>query len=114
VRSAKKEILILSSTINSFYRQEITAMMSLLEEATEQQQVRIRILIHLDDKTKMEELLQRMRGDENYSMIEILHLQTPLQTKVTTLIVDRKLSLKIEVKYDTKDNPDETIGYSNC
>jgi hypothetical protein len=43
-------------------------------------------------------------------MIEIRHLQTPLQTKVTKLIVDRKLSLEIEVKYDTKDNPDETIG----
>ncbi len=58
----------------------------------------------------MEELLQRMRVDENYSKIEIVHLQTRLQTKVTTLIVDRKLSLEIEV------NPDETTGlatYSN-
>jgi|GEM_PF-1037774 3'-phosphoadenosine 5'-phosphosulfate sulfotransferase len=61
-------------------------------------------------KRKMEELLQRMRVDENYSKIEIVHLQTRLQTKVTTLIVDRKLSLEIEV------NPDETTGlatYSN-
>jgi hypothetical protein len=51
-----------------------------------------------------------MRVDEIYSKIEILHLQTPLQTKVTTLIVGRKLSLEIEV------NPDETTGlatYSN-
>ena len=51
-----------------------------------------------------------MRVDENYSKIEIVHLQTRLQTKVTTLIVDRKLSLEIEV------NPDETTGlatYSN-
>jgi hypothetical protein len=58
----------------------------------------------------MEGLLQRMRVDENYSKIEIPHLQTPLQTKVTTLIVGRKLSLEIEV------NPDETTGlatYSN-
>jgi hypothetical protein len=69
-------------------------MMSLLEEATKQRQVRNRILIHLGNITKMEELLKRMRVHENYSMIEILRLQSLLQTKVTTLIVDRKLSLE--------------------
>ena len=65
-------------------------MMSLLEEATKQRQVRNRILIHLGNKTKMEELLKRMRVHENYSKIEILRLQSPLQTKLTTLI-DRGL-----------------------
>ncbi|MDP9287247.1 MAG: hypothetical protein M3P08_03510 [Thermoproteota archaeon] len=64
-------------------------------------------MIQLDDKTKNGGITTE---DENYSKIEIVHLQTRLQTKVTTLIVDRKLSLEIEV------NPDETTGlatYSN-
>jgi two-component system sensor histidine kinase VicK len=115
VRSAKVEVLILFSTINSFYRQKRTGMIRLLEEASDQRQVRIRILIPLDDKTKTEELLQMMK-DENYIKIEILRLQSPLQTKVTTLVVDRKLSLEVEGKDDSKDNPDETMGlatYSN-
>ena len=89
-------------------------MMSLLEEATKQRQVRNRILIHLGNITKMEELLKRMRVHENYSKIEILRLQSPMQTKVTALIVDRKLSLEIVVKDDTKDNPAETIGLTTC
>lgn len=39
-----------------------------------------------------------------------------LQTRLTTLIVDRKYSLEVEVKDDTKDNSSEAIGlatYSN-
>jgi hypothetical protein len=39
-----------------------------------------------------------------------------LQARLTTLIVDRKFSLEVEVKDDTKDNLHETIGiatYSN-
>jgi len=55
-----------------------------------------------------------MRVHENYSKIEILRLQSPMQTKVTALIVDRKLSLEIVVKDDTKDNPAETIGLTTC
>jgi len=43
-------------------------------------------------------------------------LKESLQTRLTTLIVDRKLSLEVEVKDDTKDNSSEAVGlatYSN-
>ena len=39
-----------------------------------------------------------------------------MQTSLTTLVIDRKLSLEVEVKDDTKDNSYESVGlftYSN-
>jgi two-component system, OmpR family, sensor histidine kinase VicK len=46
----------------------------------------------------------------------VKYLQSSLQTWLTTLVIDTKLSLEVEVKDDTKDNSYESVGlaaYSN-
>jgi hypothetical protein len=46
----------------------------------------------------------------------VKYLQGSLQTWLTTLVIDRKLSLEVEVKDDTKDNSYESVvlfTYSN-
>jgi signal transduction histidine kinase len=48
--------------------------------------------------------------------IDIRHIEPPIQTRVTVLIIDRRYSLTIELKDDSKDNSNEAIGlatYSN-
>jgi two-component system sensor histidine kinase VicK len=116
VKLAKQEVLILFSTINSFYRQKRAGMVCLLEEAAEQRQVRSRILTYLDNKVKVQELIQGTIVDQHNSKIEMRHLHSHLQTKVTTLVIDRKFSLEVEVIDDIKEHTNEAIGlatYSN-
>jgi two-component system, OmpR family, sensor histidine kinase VicK len=55
-------------------------------------------------------------GQQVHENIGIRYIQPHLQTKVTIIIVDRKYSLAVELKDDTKQTPIEAIGlatYSN-
>src|SRR5436190_18335209 len=69
----------------------------------------------------VQELLQEQQQEgkqqeQQKRRIDIRYIEPSLQTKVTVLIIDRKFSLSIELKDDTKDNSYETIGlatYSN-
>ncbi len=76
-----------------------------------QSDVKIRILTHINSGTSgCLHSLKSMNG------IDFRPLKESLQTRLTTLIVDRKLSLEVEVKDDTKDNSSEAVGlatYSN-
>jgi signal transduction histidine kinase len=72
----------------------------------------IRILTPQDERIKevSSELKQQLKK------IEVRNVEESLQTKVTVLIIDRKYSLSIEFKDDTKDSVYEAIGlatYSN-
>jgi two-component system, OmpR family, sensor histidine kinase VicK len=113
IRSAKEEILIIFSTANAFHRQIRVGGAKLLREVTiAKRDLNIRILTPQDERIKevSSELKQQLKK------IEIRHVEEALQTKITVLIVDRKYSLSIEFKDDTKDSVYEAIGlatYSN-
>ena len=113
IRSAKEEILIIFSTANAFHRQIRIGGAKLLREVTiAKRDLNIRILTPQDERIKevSSELKQQLKK------IEVRHVEESLQTKVTVLIVDRKYSLSIEFKDDTKDSVYEAIGlatYSN-
>ena len=113
IRSAKEEILIIFSTANAFHRQIRVGGAKLLREVTiAKRDLNIRILTPQDERIKevSSELKQQLKK------IEVRHVEESLQTKVTVLIVDRKYSLSIEFKDDTKDSVYEAIGlatYSN-
>jgi hypothetical protein len=47
---------------------------------------------------------------KSHRNIDVRPFQQDLQTRVTTLITDRKYPLEVEVKDDTKDNLHWTIG----
>ncbi|HET7148730.1 MAG TPA: hypothetical protein VFI73_09565 [Candidatus Nitrosopolaris sp.] len=111
VKSAKEEILILFSTANSFLRQERVGLIRILRDVAAQSDVKIRILTHTNSETSgFLDSLKSING------LDFRPLKESLQTRLTTLIVDRKLSLEVEVKDDTKDNSSEAVGlatYSN-
>ena len=128
IQSATEEILIIFSTANAFYRQLVVAGgMRLCKEAALERNVKVRILTHKDDRIDgiVQELSQeqsqkeqRRQGGQQLqrSRIDIRYTEPVLQTKATVLVIDRKLSLSVELKDDTKDNSYEAIGlatYSN-
>jgi two-component system sensor histidine kinase VicK len=104
VRSAKEEILILFSTPNSFRRQQKAGLIQLLKDVASQSDVKIRILTHINSRTSG--ILESLKLINN---IDFRPLQESLQTRLTILIVDRKYSLEVEVKDDTKDNSSEAV-----
>jgi len=112
VKSARHEILVIFSTSNEFHRQERIGMIKLLKDLSAAATgLRIRILTPVDDMIKktIVEILKEQQ-------IDIRYLEQSLQTKVTIIVVDRRLSLAIELKDDTKDDSYEATGlatYSN-
>src|SRR3712207_9333567 len=119
VKSATYEILIIFSTANAFHRQERAGTIELFKEAAaaEGRHIKIRILTPMDDIIK--EKAQKFKEEQHqqhHPQIDIRNIEYPLQTKVTILLVDRKFSLAVELKDDTKETSYEAIGlviYSN-
>lgn len=120
--SSEHEVLIIFSTANAFHRQiERAGVMQLLKKIS-QIGVKIRILTPRDKsieglvqslgtqgggKHKQEEL-----SDVSGSNIGIRYIESAFQVKVSILIVDRKSSLVVELKDDTRDISPEAIGLS--
>ena len=120
VKSATYEILVIFSTANAFHRQERAGTIELFKEAAaaEGRRIKIRILTPMDDIIK--EMAQKFKEEQQqqqyHPQIDIRNIEYPLQTKVTILLVDRKFSLAVELKDDTKETSYEAIGlatYSN-
>jgi signal transduction histidine kinase len=111
--SAKSEILGIFSTSNSFRRQQRAGLIPMLAEMTGAQDVQIRVMTPIDDAIR--DMIEKLRG-KLLQKIEIRNLEPPLRTGISLLIVDRKYSLAVEVKDDTKETTFEAIGlatYSN-
>ncbi len=111
IKSAKEELLLLFSTPNAFYRQVQMGIIQTLNEAASNHGVNVRILIHSNDGIK--DTLEKLKRNKE---IKVLELQTFLQMKLSIVIQDRKFSLEIEVKDDTKSDISEATGlatYSN-
>jgi len=111
LKSANDEILIILSTANTFLRYEKEGVLQLLIDAAERG-VKVKIFVNLEKIIK--EKVQKL--SKEYSQIDVQYLDKSLQTKVTTLIVDRELSLVVEMKDDRKETSDEAMGlamYSN-
>ncbi|MGZ5547878.1 MAG: sensor histidine kinase, partial [Nitrososphaeraceae archaeon] len=139
LKSAKEEILIIFSTANAFHRQEKAGSIELLTEiASKKGDVNIKIMTPIDDKLKdikkelenietnekvedkKEKIVDILR-EKSYKLqksnkIQIRFIERQQQTTISILIVDRKYSLAVELKDDTKATTYEAIGlatYSN-
>jgi signal transduction histidine kinase len=118
IRSAVNEILIIFSTSNAFHRQEHAGVMELLNEAAAKQGIKTRILTPADEKIRetKEKLKERGGGQlrpQRQEPIHIRFVEPQSQTKVSVLIVDRKFSLAVELKDDSKDNSYEAVGLAS-
>ena len=110
--AARDEILIIYSTANAFYRQMKLGTIQSLKEVVEERGVKTRILT---PKEPLIEKTVQMLKRQNHN-IEIRYSEPGLQTQVTILVVDRKASLVVELKDDTKESSYEAMGlgaYSN-
>lgn len=110
VRSANKEILLLFSSVNAFYRTFAIAngflILDQLNEDTSKK-VNIRILTPFDEKIQnLTDMLKK-----NYE-VDIKYLPEPLYLKITILIMDRNLSLALELEDDSVQDSVNAIGLS--
>ena len=119
IQTAIEEILVMYSTANAFHRQERAGGIQLLKEAATKRGVKVRILTPEDElivETARKLMMVQEEAQQPHENIGIRYIQPHLQTKVTILIVDKKYSLAVELKDDTKQTSNEAIGlatYSN-
>jgi signal transduction histidine kinase len=107
VKSAAEEILLILPTINGFIRQEKIGVVQLVQEAAKERDVKIRIL--MPAIRLAEDKVQILKEQKN---ISVRHIEQMSETKATILIVDRKASLVMEIRDDTKQTFLEAIGLS--
>jgi len=111
IQQAIKEILVMYSTANAFHRQESAGAIQLLKEAAMQRGVRVRILTPEDQLTlETERILMILQKEAQTENIGIRYIQPHLQTMVTILIADKKYSLTVELKDDSKQTSTGAIG----
>jgi two-component system sensor histidine kinase VicK len=111
VKAARDEILIIFHTANALLRQDRAGGVDLLVKNVVKYKTRVRILVPIEDK--ITDTIQRLEQKDG---IEIRNIEPTMQTRMTILVVDKKYSLVVELKDDTKDNLEEAIGlatYSN-
>jgi len=109
-RSAREELLILFSTARAFLRRASLGGKEVGKEVASKYGVKIRILTPPDDLIK-----QQVQGHQ-HDHADIRYIPEELQTQISIFVVDRKSSLVIETKDDTKDSYFESVGlgtYSN-
>lgn len=113
IRSAKKEVLIMFSTPNAFKRQISLGGPELIKEVTSSRKdLEVRILTPADESVE----LASVALGSKLANVHVRNMETTLQTKATVVVVDRKLSLAVELKDDSRDNIQEALRsavYSN-
>jgi hypothetical protein len=111
--SAVFDILILFSTINSFYRAEKDGILDLLGEASSRG-VAVKVLVKVDDETMKDASKQKIK--QKHDRIDVAFIEKSVKSKITTLVVDQTYSLAIEVGDDSKSAFSDATGlatYSN-
>jgi signal transduction histidine kinase len=127
IKSAKYEILLILPTINAFLREERIGTFELLKNSCLQKNVMVRIVTPTNDKVEAilrsfyvalnegQPLQQQEEKDKtrnrNFQVQQSnIQFKETTVTTVTILVVDRKESLAIEKKDDTKLDFIEAIG----
>ena len=112
VKSAKHEVLRIYPSFNGFRRQIRMGALHLFREALEHNK-RVRILVPADEE-QIEHTIKEIQLA--LPKLDIRGLDKSLQTQIGVLVVDRKESMIIELKDDTKEEYHDAAGlaaYSN-
>jgi two-component system, OmpR family, sensor histidine kinase VicK len=115
VKSATEEILWIFPTTNAFIRQDKIGAIQLAKQAAKERNVKVRILMPADKSTTTEPILLNLKkqGQQKYdNNIDIRYIEQMSETKATILVVDRKASLVMELRDDSKSSFAEAIGLS--
>ena len=116
VKNAKEEVLFIFPTSSAFIRQEKMGAIPSAVEAAKERSVKVRILVPYDeeveDRLKLE-VEEELRGTPKYNAdIDVRYTEQTSGTMATILVVDRKASLVMELRDDSKGTFDEAIGLS--
>lgn len=106
IKSAEKEILVIFSSANSFMRQSNAGSGQLVIEAAKFRNVAVTMLTPMDENVKA----IAIDAEEQSSNIKIRKIEPSSRSTVTVVIVDRKISLAVELKDDSKSEVAEAIG----
>ncbi len=115
VRSAKKEIMIIFPSARAFIRQHKAGLVSSIFESVKNNNVKLKALVPSDHRISL--IIQELKADKDLLMskpsdIEFRVIENFLETKSTILIVDKRVSLVMELKDDSKDSFYDAIGLS--
>jgi two-component system, OmpR family, sensor histidine kinase VicK len=113
IKSAKYEVLGIFASANTFRRQIRAGVLHLFNEVLERG-VKVRILIPADEE-QINQIVNE-DGSELPPRLDIRSMDKNLHTQMGMIVVDRKNSLIIELKDDTKDSSYDAVGlaaYSN-
>jgi two-component system sensor histidine kinase VicK len=113
IRSAKYEVLGIFASANTFRRQIRAGVLNLFKEVLERG-VKVRILIPADEE-QINQIVHE-DGSELPPRLDIRSMDKNLHTQMGIIVVDRRNSLIIELKDDTKDSSYDAVGlaaYSN-
>jgi signal transduction histidine kinase len=122
VKDAAEEILLIFPTTNAFVRQDRIGALQLTEQAAKERNVKVRILMPLLDsltghtvhnlREEKQQQQQQPQKNNPKSNIEIRYIEQVSEPKATILIVDKKISLVMEIRDDAKTTFYEAIGLS--
>jgi len=110
VKSAKEEILWIFPTINAFLRQDKMGAIPSAIQAGRERNVKVRILVPANSLVE-----QKVRQLKEYCpscQLDFRYIEQMSETKATILVVDRKASLVMELRDDSKLTFIEAIGLS--
>ena len=123
LRKARKEVCIIYSTANAFYIQERAGTIQLLNQLAEEEGISIKLLTPTDDHIR--ESIQNLNHHNHHhhhllqqqqrnKIIEFRNIASTLGIKVKSLVIDRKYSLIMELKNDSKEaiTTASAIGWS--
>jgi two-component system, OmpR family, sensor histidine kinase VicK len=116
VKNAQKEIMIMLPTTNAFRRHYMIGAIQLVKEAAGDRKVKIRILMPkqliqiLGEEQKEPPAINSNLVHDNIDVRNIEEVM--LGSHATILVVDKKLSLVIEIRDDSKTNFEDAIGLS--
>jgi signal transduction histidine kinase len=110
VKSAAEEILWIFPTANAFTRQDKMGAIPLAIQAAKERNVKVRILVPANRST--EQKIQESKQHCPSCVIDVRFIEQMSETKATILVVDRKASLVMELRDDSKTTFNEAIGLS--
>jgi len=110
VNTASEEILWIFPTTNAFLIQDRMDAIPLAIQAARERNVKVKILVPTN--RSIEERLQQLREHYALETVDVRRISQMYETKATILVVDRKDSMVMELKDDSKSTFYEAIGLS--
>ena len=115
LQSSKKEIMIIFPSTGAFIRQHKAGLISSIFESVKINGVKLKALIPSD--RRISRIIEELKLEKNFDKlkltdIEFRDIENFLETRSTILIVDKKISLVMELRDDSKDSFYDAIGLS--